>query len=97
MKLQPGVVGWQGASSVRCTSDAGGVLNAVGRQSYSVVDGGQAYSIIEVTIARKYLLNKKGSCNQCDQVASPNAAIEHRISLTLAFPWPSRVTLCVCL
>lgn len=70
MTLQPGVEGWQGASSVRYTADAGGVLNSVGRSSYSVVDPREAYLTLEVTVARKYLLDGKGSCSECDQVAS---------------------------
>ena len=58
MKVQPGVVEWQGASSVRCTTDAGGVLNAVCRNFYRVVDLGEACLSVEVTIARKYLLDE---------------------------------------
>ena len=46
MTLQPGVEGWQGALSVRCTADASGVLNAGGRSSYSVVDLRVAYIVL---------------------------------------------------
>ena len=70
MRLQLVLAGWQGASSVRCTADAGGVLTAVGRDFFGVVDLGEAYLVLEVTIVRKYLLNEKGSCNGSDQVAS---------------------------
>ena len=63
MKVQPGVVEWQGASSVRCTADAGGVLNAICRNFDRVVDVGEAYLSVEVMIARKYLLDEQGSCN----------------------------------
>lgn len=71
MKVQSGVVEWQGASSVRCTADAGGVLNAVCSNFYCVVDVGEACLSVEVMIASKYLLDEQGSCNGCDQVASP--------------------------
>ena len=74
MKLQRGVVGWQGASSVRCTADADEVLNAAGRSFYSVVDVREAYLTGEETIAKKYLLDEKSSCNGCDQGASFDAA-----------------------
>ena len=70
MTLQPGVEGWQGALSVRCTADAGGVLNAGGRSFYSVVDLKVANMALEMMIASKYLLDEMGSCNGSDQVAS---------------------------
>lgn len=70
MMFLPGVVGWQGAWSVRCTADAGGVLDEVGRHFHSVADLREVYLTLEVTVARKYLLDEKGSCNGCDQVAS---------------------------
>ena len=88
MKVQPGVVEWQGASSVRWTADAGGVLNAVCRNFYHVVDLGEAYLSVEVTIARTFLLGEQGSCNGCDQVASltPHRAPDlSNTSVPLAF------------
>ena len=46
------------------------MLDEVGRHFYSVVDLREVYLTLEVTVARKYLLDEKGSCNGCDQVAS---------------------------
>ena len=55
----------------------GGAKAPVGRSFYCVVDLGKAYSIVGVTIVRQYLVNEKGSCNGCDQTASPTP---HRAS-----------------
>ena len=88
MTLQPGVEGWQGALSVKCTADVGGVLSAGGRSFYSGVDLREAYMALEVTIASKYLLDEKGSCNGSDQVASltPHRAADlSDTSVPLAF------------
>ncbi len=70
MKLRLGVVEWEDASSVRCTADAWQCAEASRQKVLQCCGLEKAYPVVGVMIARKYLLNGKGSYNGCDQVVS---------------------------